>query len=147
MVGVVTFNFNSVPVRCRRNATLISGLRSTYINAYALPCTLYNGTVYRALQAYKVYTVVYGGPIGRAMCRLPCVDVHATIDDVDATIDDVDATIDDVDATIDDVDVTIDDVDVSTCARLIHGLRACSAAKETLATRTSASALCNVLHN
>ena len=31
----------------------------------------------------------YGGPIGRAMCRLPCDDVHATIDDVDVTIDDV----------------------------------------------------------
>ena len=35
----------------------------------------------------------YGGPIGRAMCRLPCDDVHATIDDVDVTIDDVDVTI------------------------------------------------------
>ena len=40
---------------------------------------------------------LYGGPIGRAMCRLPCDDVHATIDDVDATIDDVDVTIDNVD--------------------------------------------------
>ena len=38
----------------------------------------------------------YGGPIGRAMCRLPCDNVHVTIDDVDATIDDVDVTIDDV---------------------------------------------------
>ena len=47
----------------------------------------------------------YGGPIGRAMCRLPCDDVHATIDDVDATIDDVDVTIDDVDVTIANVDV------------------------------------------
>ena len=51
-------------------------------------------------EARFVYiTRSYGGPIGRAMCRLPCNDVHATIDDVDATIDDVDATIDDVDAT------------------------------------------------
>ena len=39
----------------------------------------------------------YGGPIGRAMCRLPCDDVHATIDDVDAMIDDVDVTINSVD--------------------------------------------------
>ena len=38
----------------------------------------------------------YGGPIGRAMCRLPCDDVHATIDDVDVTIDDVDLTMCDV---------------------------------------------------
>ena len=30
------------------------------------------------------------------MCRLPCDDVHATIDGVDVTIDDVDVTIDDV---------------------------------------------------
>ena len=48
-------------------------------------------------------SVKYGGPIGHAMCRLPCDDVDATIDDVDATIDDVDATIDDVDVTIGDV--------------------------------------------
>ena len=41
---------------------------------------------------------MYGGPIGRAMYRLPCDDVHATIDDFEATIDDFDATIDDVDA-------------------------------------------------
>ena len=40
--------------------------------------------------------VVYGGPIGRAMCRLPCDDVHAMIDGVDVTIDDIDVTIDDV---------------------------------------------------
>ena len=33
------------------------------------------------------------GPIGCAMCQLPCDDVHATIDDVDATIYDVDVTI------------------------------------------------------
>ena len=38
-----------------------------------------------------VCSMNYGGPIGRAMCRLPCDDVHATIDDVDMTIDDVDA--------------------------------------------------------
>ena len=47
----------------------------------------------------------YGGPIGRAMCWLPCDDIHATIDDVDATIDDVDVMIDGVDVTIDNVDV------------------------------------------
>ena len=47
----------------------------------------------------------YGGPIGCAMCWLPCNDVHATIDDVDTTIDYVEATIDDVDVTIDNVDV------------------------------------------
>ena len=37
-----------------------------------------------------------GSPIGRAMCQLPCDDVHATIDDVDVTIDDVDMMIGDV---------------------------------------------------
>ena len=42
----------------------------------------------------------YSGPIGRAMCRLPCDDVHAMIDDVNATIDDVNATIDNVDMMI-----------------------------------------------
>ena len=36
---------------------------------------------------------LYGGPIGRAMCQLPCDDVHATIDDVNTTTDDVDVTI------------------------------------------------------
>ena len=33
-----------------------------------------------------VCVCVCGGPIGCAMCRLPCDDVHATIDDVDVTI-------------------------------------------------------------
>ena len=40
----------------------------------------------------------YGGPIGCAMCWLPCDDVHVTIDDVDVMIEDVDVAIDDVDA-------------------------------------------------
>ena len=51
------------------------------------------------------------------MCRLPCDDVHATIDDVpigramcQLSCDDVHATIDVyVDATIDDVNMTIGD--------------------------------------
>ena len=34
----------------------------------------------------KIRLKVYGGPIGHAMCRLPCDDVHATIDNVDVTI-------------------------------------------------------------
>ena len=36
---------------------------------------------------------MYGGPIGRTMCRLPYDDVHATIDDVDAPIDNVNVMI------------------------------------------------------
>ena len=46
-------------------------------------------------------SISYGGPIGCAMCRLPCDNVHATIDDVDATIDDVDVTIDNADVIYD----------------------------------------------
>ena len=34
----------------------------------------------------KIRSKVYGGPICRAMCRLPRDDVHAMIDDVDMTI-------------------------------------------------------------
>ena len=38
---------------------------------------------------YKLTIKLYGGPIGHAMCQLPCNDVQAMIDDVDVTIDDV----------------------------------------------------------
>ena len=62
---------------------------------------------------YKLTIKLYGGPIGHAMCQLPCNDVQAMIDDVDVTIDDVRC-----------VNVII----IRTCARPIHGLRA---AKET----------------
>ena len=75
---------------------LLSLLSFIRINTWIIPRMR---TITSAVDMY------YGGPIGRAMCRLPCDDVHATIDDVDATIDDVDVTIGDVDVTIDNVDM------------------------------------------
>ena len=50
----------------------------------------------RALVVRWPYSLWDPFPIGRAMCRLPCEDVHATIDGVDVTIDDIDVTIDEV---------------------------------------------------
>ena len=43
----------------------------------------------RLISMYSLNTITaarYGGHIGRAMCRLPCDDVHATIDDVNLTM-------------------------------------------------------------
>ena len=50
---------------------------------------LHNTARHELSTAAAVRMHLYDGPIGRAMCRLPSDDVHATIDDVDVTIDDV----------------------------------------------------------